>query len=207
MYKNPLNNGDLSDYNSLKKQMDYGARIKKYEKVKLKTKPTELQKYYQYLTYQQPILDDANYIAERMKNEDIKKQKENFEFIQKLKDQKETQLKGVANKEKDLTSELKNELFDEPQQLIDMTPTINTILEMTTNDDDNISNIPVGSNEAIFELSRTEEKKAMKEAIKAARDEAKAIAKEAEKEAKEIEKEIAKEKAAIAAKGKAKKKK
>lgn len=206
MYKNPLNNGDLSDYNSLKKQMDYGVRIKKYEKVKLKTKPTELQKYYQYLTYQQPILDDANYIAERMKNEDIKKQKENFEFIQKLKDQKETQLKGIANKEKDLTSELKNELFDEPRQLIDMTPTINTILEMTTNDDDNISNIPTGSNEAIFELSRTEEKKAMKEAIKAAREEAKAIAKEAEKEAKEIQKEIEKEKAAMS-KTKPKKKK
>lgn len=195
MYRNPLNNGDLSDYNSLKKQRDYGARVKKYEKIKLKTEPTELQKYYQYLTYQQPILDEANYVAERMKNEDIKKQKDDFEFIEKLKKGREETLKGIANKEKDLTPILKNELFDEPQVIMDMTPTINTGLEMIiNNDDDAISNIPTGSNEAIFELSRTEEKKAMREAIKAAREEAKAIAREAEKEAKAIEKEIAKAK-------------
>ena len=195
MYRNPLNNGDLSDYNSLKKQRDYGARVKKYEKIKLKTEPTELQKYYQYLTYQQPILDEANYVAERMKNEDIKKQKDDFEFIEKLKKEREETLKGIANKEKDLTPILKNELFDEHQVIMDMTPTINTGLEMIiNNDDDAISNIPTGSNEAIFELSRTEEKKAMREAIKAAREEAKAIAREAEKEAKAIEKEIAKAK-------------
>ncbi len=46
MYKNPINNGDVSDYNSLKKQRDNGAIIKKYESIKLKTKPNELQKYF-----------------------------------------------------------------------------------------------------------------------------------------------------------------
>jgi hypothetical protein len=56
MYKNPLNNGDISDYNSLKNQKDISKMLNKYKK-KLPTQPTELQKYYQYMTYQQPILD------------------------------------------------------------------------------------------------------------------------------------------------------
>ena len=73
MYKNPLNNGDISDYNSLKKQTNNGSIVKKYQSKKLETKPTELQKYYQYQTYQQPILDELNYVAERMRTEDIKK--------------------------------------------------------------------------------------------------------------------------------------
>ena len=83
MYKNPLNNGDISDYNSLKKQHDNGRKVKKYQSVKLQTKPTELQKYYQYMTYQQPILDELIYVAERMRTEDINKQKEDFEFNEK----------------------------------------------------------------------------------------------------------------------------
>ena len=51
MYRNPANcNGDLSDYNSLKNQRNYSEIIKKYSSKKLKTEPTELQKYYEYLT-------------------------------------------------------------------------------------------------------------------------------------------------------------
>ena len=130
MYRNPLNNGDLSDYNSLKNQRDYGARIKKYEKIKLETKPNELQKYYQYLTYQQPILDELNYVAERMRSENINKQKEDFNIIKDIHKEKETKLKDIANTEKDLTPELKNELFDEPQVIMDLMPTINTDLEL-----------------------------------------------------------------------------
>jgi len=192
MYKNPLNKGDLSDYNSLKKQRDNGARVKKYEKVKLKTEPTELQKYYQYLTYQQPILDEANYVAERMKNEDIKKQKEDFEFIEKLKKEREETLKGIANKEKDLTPNLKNELFDEPQVVMDMTPTINTGLEMIINPfDDLFSDIGTNNSEQLFELSNKEIEKQAKKEQKAREKEEKAREKE---EKKAIEKEIAKAK-------------
>lgn len=131
MYKNPLNNGDLSDYNSLKKQQDYGAIIKKYERAKKKpSEATELQKYYQYMTYQQPILDEAIYVAERMKNEDIKKQKEDFEFIQKLKNERENQFKNSSKIEKDLTPMLRNELFDTPIISTDLTPTIVTNVEL-----------------------------------------------------------------------------
>lgn len=133
MYRNPLG-GDLSDYNSLKKQRDYGARVKKYEKIKLETKPNELQKYYQYLTYQQPILDDLNYMAERMRNEDINKQKEDFNTIKDIHKEEETKLKDIANTEKDLTPELKNELFDEPQVITDLMPTINSELELEIRD-------------------------------------------------------------------------
>lgn len=134
MYKNPLNNGDLSDYNSLKKQRDNGARVKKYEKIKLQTQPTELQKYYQYLTYQQPILDDLNYIAERMRNENINKQKEDFNTLKDIHKEEETKLKDIANTEKDLTPELKQELFDEPQVIMDLMPTINSELELEIRD-------------------------------------------------------------------------
>lgn len=133
MYRNPLNNGNLSDFtNSLKNQRDYGARVKKYEKIKLETIPTELQKYYQYLTYQQPILDEMNYTADRMRNEDINKQKENFNLIEDLKIQREKQMKQISNTEKALTPELKNELFDEPQEIMDLMPTINTDIELQT---------------------------------------------------------------------------
>ena len=164
MYRNPLNNGDLSDYNSLKNQIDYGARIKKYEKVKLEIEPTELQKYYQYLTYQQPILDELNYVAEKLKNEDIKKQKENFEFIEKLKNQKETQLKGIANKEKNLTRELKNELFDTPTINVDMTPTINTDLEMQINAANKLkANIKARQTERLYNIGVQNIKKIQKE--------------------------------------------
>ena len=127
MYKNPLNNGDISDNNSLKKQRDYGSRVKKYEK-KLPTEPTELQKYYQYMTYQQPILDELNYVAERMRTEDINKKKDDFNFVEDLKIEREKKMKQQGQKENDI----RNDLFDYTSTVKqdDMTPTINTDVEL-----------------------------------------------------------------------------
>ena len=132
MYRNPLNNGDISDYNSLKKQRDYGAIIKKYQSRKLKTQPNELQKYYQYMTYQQPILDELNYVAERMKNENIQKKKEDFNFIEDLKIKREQKMKEQSVKEKDINNNIRNDLFDYNSTIKndDMTPTINTDIEL-----------------------------------------------------------------------------
>ena len=130
MYKNPLNNGDISDYNSLKKQTNNGSIVKKYQSKKLETKPTELQKYYQYQTYQQPILDELNYVAERMRTEDIKKKTEEYDFIEGLKIKKEGLMKDLSNEEgKDIARE---ELFDvsSTEKNDDMTPIINTDVEL-----------------------------------------------------------------------------
>lgn len=130
MYKNPLNNGDISDYNSLKKQMDNGSKVKKYQSKKLETKPTELQKYYQYQTYQQPILDELNYVAERMRNEDIKKKTDDYDFVDGLKIKREGLMKETSKEEgKDIARE---ELFDYSSTIKndDMTPIINTDVEM-----------------------------------------------------------------------------
>jgi len=129
MYKNPLNNGDISDYNSLKKQADNGSRVKKYQSKKLETKPTELQKYYQYQTYQQPILDELNYVAERMRTEDIKKKTEEYNFIEDLKIKREGLMKETSKKEKDVGIET---LFDYSSTIKndDITPIINTDIEL-----------------------------------------------------------------------------
>jgi len=128
MYKNPLNNGDISDYNSLKNQRDYKPMIDKYKK-KLPIKPTELQKYYQYLTYQQPILDEANYVAERMKNENINKQKEDFNFIEDLKKKREEEMKKHSQSE-EMIKKARETLFEPQPKNDDITPTINTNLEI-----------------------------------------------------------------------------
>jgi hypothetical protein len=129
MYKNPLNNGDISDYNSLKNQRDYGKIIRKYSSKKLQTEPNELQKYYQYLTYQQPILDELNYVAERLRTEDIETQKKNFNFIEDQKIEREKRMKQLAGINKE---NIKDELFDNSslKKLEDITPTINTDLEL-----------------------------------------------------------------------------
>jgi hypothetical protein len=131
MYKNPLNNGKISDYNSLKNQRDNGAIVKKYENKKIETKPTELQKYYQYLTYQQPILDELNYVAERMRNEDIKTKNDDYNFIEDLKIKREKQMTEDAKQEEDIS---KDTLFDYSSTIKhdDMTPIINTDVEMET---------------------------------------------------------------------------
>lgn len=119
---------DVSDYNPLKNQRDYSKIIKKYESRKLKTEPTELQKYYQYLTYQQPILDELNYVSERMKNEDIRTKTNDFNFLEDLRKKREESMKVNSKKEKD---EGIATLF-EPEKIIepDMTPTIITELEL-----------------------------------------------------------------------------
>lgn len=131
MYRNPLNDGDISDYNSLKKQRDYGAIVKKYQSRKLKTEPNELQKYYQYMTYQQPILDELNYVAERMKNENIQKKKEDFNFIEDLKIKREKEMKEKSKLEEDI-KKVRESLFDNSSTLKsdDMTPTIATDMEL-----------------------------------------------------------------------------
>jgi hypothetical protein len=131
MYKNPLNNGNISDNNSLKKQRDYGSIIKKYENKKLQTEPTELQKYYQYLTYQQPILDELNYVAERMRNEDIKTKTDDYNFIEDLKIKREKNMKEISQSEKSI-KENRETLFDYASTVKqdDETPVINTDLEI-----------------------------------------------------------------------------
>jgi len=53
-------NKDLSDYNYLKNQQDPVKKFNKYKR-QLSKKPNEKQKYYAYLTYEQPILDELNY--------------------------------------------------------------------------------------------------------------------------------------------------
>jgi len=178
MYKNPLNNGDISDYNSLKKQRDYGKKIKKYETIKLKTEPTELQKYYQYQTYQQPILDELNYVAERMRTEDIKKKTDDYNFIEELKIKNEGLMKETSKKEEEAGMET---LFDKSSLIKndDMTPAINTNVEMEypkepTKEQINIIRNELFDNqeqiipdlvpfqEEIFELSKTETKRGRK---------------------------------------------
>jgi fructose-bisphosphate aldolase class 1 len=131
MYKNPLNNGNISDNNSLKKQRDYGSIIKKYENKKLQTEPTELQKYYQYLTYQQPILDELNYVAERMRNEDIKTKTDDYNFIEDLKIKREKNMKEISQSEKSI-KENRESLFNYSSTVKqdDKTPVINTDVEM-----------------------------------------------------------------------------
>lgn len=131
MYKNPLNNGDLSDYNPLKNQRDNGKIVKKYQSRKLKTEPTELQKYYQYLTYQQSILDELNYVAQRMKDENINKQKEDFNFIEDLKLRREKTMQEEAKMESTI-KEMRESLFNYPSVEIekDITPTIITDNEL-----------------------------------------------------------------------------
>lgn len=133
MYRNPANyNGDLSDYNLLKKQRNNSGIIKKYSSKKLKTEPTELQKYYEYLTYQQSILDEINYTAEKLKTENIKKQKEDFEFLEKLKEEREKKMKGFIDKTepKTVKERIKETLFEPEQISLDLTPSFQTENEL-----------------------------------------------------------------------------
>lgn len=120
---------DVSDYNTLKNQRDYSKILKKYESMKLKTEPTELQKYYQYLTYQQPILDELNYVSERMKNEDIRTKTNDFNFIEDLRKKREELMKVNSKKEQDAGIAT---LFEPKMRMEepDITPTIITDLEL-----------------------------------------------------------------------------
>lgn len=137
MYRNPLYNGDYSEYNSLKNQQNKSIITDKYSSRKLKQGiATEKIKFYEYLTYQQPVLDELIYVAERMRNENIQKQKEDFDFIQKLKQEREIRLKKASELQKD-NKEIKEELFGEVPIPKDETPTITSELEMDFPDDYN----------------------------------------------------------------------
>jgi len=197
MYKNPLNNRDLSDYNSLKKQRDYGSIIKKYENKKLQTEPTELQKYYQYLTYQQPILDELNYVAERMRNEDIKTK------TLKEKDVSREDLFDNASIVKNddptpiINSSLEMEYPTEPQpepQIIKNTPITQSLMNGLFGDGDegdadfNMSiadTVPI--KEEKFELSKEGEKKSKAKKKRDGRKKAKEIKAKEEESALKIE--------------------
>ena len=202
MYKNPLNNGDISDYNSLKKQRDAGAIVKKYSSKKLQTEPNELQKYYQYMTYQQPILDELNYVAERLRTEDIETQKKNFNFIEDQKIEREKRMKALAGVNKE---DIAKELFDGSsiRKQEDATPTIKTELEyikpVNNKQEEEIDDL-IGSlfdgyedkppiKEEIFELSRTEEKVSKAKKKREGRKKAKEEQKKKEEEQKQKEEE------------------
>lgn len=130
MYKNPLYNGDYSDYNLLKNQRDVSSIINKYSSRTLRQgEATEQLKYFEYLTYQQPILDELIYLAERIKNENIQKQKEDYIFIQKMQQERENQFREFAKLQKD-SKEIISDLFGEVPISKDETPTIKTELEM-----------------------------------------------------------------------------
>jgi hypothetical protein len=213
MYKNPLKSVNISDNNSLKKQRDYGKIVKKYETVKLKTEPNELQKYYQYQTYQQPILDELNYVAERMRTEDIKTKNDDYNFIEDLKIKREKLMKETATAKKEIGTET---LFDEESIIKqeDMTPVIATDLEMVYPAEPQareitISNTPqiqeykndlfgsgdggiddilaiadnAPTREEIFELSNPEQEKQKRRMEKEVEIEAKKAARKAENEA------------------------
>lgn len=106
------------------------ALIKKYKSRKLKPEPTEVMKYYEYETYQRPILDELNYVSERMKTENINKQKTDFDFIEDLKIKREKEMKERAKNESDI-DRLKKELFGGSSvKSDDMTPTITSELEL-----------------------------------------------------------------------------
>lgn len=122
----------IKDDNKLMKQEKQSgvSVINKYKSKKLKAKPTDELKYYEYLTYQRPILDELNYVSERMKTENINKQKSDFEFIEDLKNKREKKMKELAKTESEI-ERLKKELFSGDEMVIsDTTPTITTDLEL-----------------------------------------------------------------------------
>jgi hypothetical protein len=114
--------------NSLMNQRNYGPIIKKYQSKKTKVIiPSELQKYNQYMTYQRSILDELNYVAEKLKNEDLKKKSDDYEYIEKIKSQREDIMKTRSKVEE---QDLIESLFDPPIiKIKDYTPTVKTNLE------------------------------------------------------------------------------
>jgi len=68
---------DLSEYNSLMNQKETTKVYNKYKR-KLAPKPTEKQKYYNYLTNEKPILDEAIYLNIYQKNQDEEELKNLF---------------------------------------------------------------------------------------------------------------------------------
>lgn len=136
MYKNPLTVGYSTDDNLLKNQRDNAEIIKKYTSRKLKQGiPTETQKYYEYLTYQQPILDELIQASDKMNNDNAEKLKKNFYVLENLRIKREKDMKDKVDREvKDNTVKemIKKELFEDTSFIKsdDKTPTINTNLDM-----------------------------------------------------------------------------
>lgn len=115
-----INRKNLSDYSSLKKPNKDGEIIKEYTSIKLKTEPTELQKYYEYLTKSQSVLDEVNYVADRMKREDLETLRQEYLFLEKLKADREKEIS------KDAVKVIKGEIVNNE----DITPTIQTPMEL-----------------------------------------------------------------------------
>lgn len=121
---------DISDNNSLKNQYDSGKIVRKYTSRKLKTEPNEIQKYNNYLSKSKPILDEANYIAEKKKMNKIDRKVKDFEFIQDLKDKrlgKGRHARGDLPRVDGIIS-LEELIGKEPPK--DTTPTIQSELEL-----------------------------------------------------------------------------
>lgn len=146
----------IKDDNKLMKQEKQSgvSVINKYKSKKLKEKPTDELKYYEYLTYQRPILDELNYVSERMKTENINKQKTDFEFIEDLKNKREKQMKEMAKTESEI-ERLKKELFSGDEMVIsDTTPTITTNLELVSRNDGDFEKIKEKASSKIQALVR-----------------------------------------------------
>lgn len=154
---------DISDNNSLKNQKDSGKIVRKYTSRKLKTEPNEVQKYNDYLTKSKPILDEANYIAEKKKMNKTNRKIEDFEFIQDLKDKrlgKGTRIrKGLPRVDGIISLE---ELIGKEPSKIDMTPTVQSELELAVVDVPRAKNELFGDN---IEMSQEKSAEKIEKAI------------------------------------------
>jgi hypothetical protein len=119
-----INRKNLSDYSSLKKPNRDGDIIKEYTSRKLKTEPTELQNYYEYLIKSQSILDEVNYVADRMQREDLQFLRQQYRFLEELKAEREKEL--LTETDRAGIKKIIGEIVDNP----DITPTIQTPLEL-----------------------------------------------------------------------------
>ena len=120
-----INRKNLSDYSSLKKPNKDGEIVKEYTSIKLKTEPTELQKYYEYLTNEQAILDEVNYVADRMKREDLRSLREEYRFLEELKIERQKELLKEEQREAGI-KKISGEIISNN----DITPTIQTPMEL-----------------------------------------------------------------------------
>ena len=127
--RNSINYKTLNDYNSLRNQYDPSIIINKYSNIRLEVQPNELQKYYEYLTKGQVILDELNYINERLKTEDLIKMRDNFLYLENIKQERE---RNMSSNPKEI---LKKDLGFE-----DLTPTVETGFELERMTDEDVSN-------------------------------------------------------------------
>lgn len=97
---------------------DNSKIIKKYSSRKLKLEPTDEQKYREYLTYKQPILDEAIYVSLKEKEKSFENEKKIFEFIQNLKNKRNLEETNKALIKQDITPTIQTDFdlikFDKP---------------------------------------------------------------------------------------------